>query len=136
MMENRMKIVRIASMAIALCVASASVAAAQGRPDSAPPRRGQMGGRLLDGITLSDSQQAQLKVIREKYVPKRMELMQAVRATGAPPDSATRAKMMELQTSYNAEIRAILTTDQQVVFDKNIADEKERRAKMAPPPGN
>ena len=133
-----MKIVRIASMAIALCVASASLAAAQGRPDSAPQgqRRGMMGGRLLDGITLSDSQQAQMKVIREKYMPKMTELRQAAMATGAPPDSATRAKMMELQTSYNAEIRAILTTDQQVVFDKNIADEKERRAKMAPPPGN
>src|SRR6266498_3994890 len=83
MMENRMKIVRIASMAIALCVASASLAAAQGRPDSAPPRRGPMGGRLLDGITLSDAQQAQMKVIREKYMPKMTELRQAAMATGA-----------------------------------------------------
>ncbi len=131
-----MKLVRIASMAIALCVASASIAAAQGRPDSAPQgqRRGMMGGRLLDGITLSDSQQAQMKVIREKYMPKLQEIRQAVMATGAPPDSATHAKTMEITASYNAEIRAILTPDQQKVFDKNVADEKERRAKMGPPP--
>jgi hypothetical protein len=88
-----MRIARIATMAIALCVASASVAAAQ-RPDSAPPggRRGGMGPSLLEGITLTDAQQAQVKAIREKYAPQRTEIMAAVRSSGMPPDSATRAK--------------------------------------------
>ena len=138
-----MKLVRIATMAIALCAASASVAAAQ-HPDSVPPggRRGgmmggrTMGGRLLAGIELTDAQKAQQVTIREKYMPKMQELMMAARSTGAPPDSATLAQMASLRASYTAEIRATLNADQQKIFDKNIAEEKERMARMTPPPGN
>jgi Spy/CpxP family protein refolding chaperone len=43
-----------------------------------------------------------------------------------PPDDATRAKMMEIMTKSQADYRAILTTDQQKVFDKNVADLKAR----------
>jgi len=135
-----MKIVRIAGLAIALCVASASMAAAQGRPDSAPPggRRGggMMGGRLLDGITLTDAQQAQVKAIREKYAPQRMEIMTAIRTSGVRPDSATRAKLQGITDAQTSEIRAILTADQQKVLDKNVVDERARMAKLPPPPSN
>ena len=129
-----MKIVRIAGLAIALCAASASLAAAQGRPDSAPPggrRGGMMGGRLLDGITLTDAQQAQLKAIREKYMPQMTALRDSLMSTGAPPDSAARAKMSGINTAYNEEVRAILTVDQRAIFDKNQAAAK---ARMRPPP--
>jgi hypothetical protein len=34
--------------------------------------------------------------------------------------------MMDLQSKQSAEIRAVLTADQQVVFDKNAADMKAR----------
>src|SRR6476469_1788580 len=89
-MERRMRIARIASLAIALCVASASVAVAQ-RPDSAPPggrRGGGMGGRRLEGITLTDAQQVQVKTIREKYAPKMMELRDKMQSAGMTrPDS-------------------------------------------------
>jgi Spy/CpxP family protein refolding chaperone len=131
-----MKIVRIAGLAIALCAASASLAVAQGRPDSAGGRRGPMGGRLLDGITLTDAQQAQVKAIREKYAPQRTEIMSAVQATGMRPDSATMAKLQGISDAQTAEIRAILTPDQQKILDKNIVDDRERRAKMRPPSGN
>ena len=134
-----MKIVRIAGLAIALCVASASMAAAQGRPDSAPPggrRGGMMGGRLLDGITLTDAQQAQVKAIREKYAPQRMEIMTAIRTSGVRPDSATRAKLQGITDAQTSEIRAILTADQQKVLDKNVVDERARMAKLPPPPSN
>ena len=126
-----MKVIRIATLAFALCAGMTSVAAAQGQPE---PKEGQgemrrgggMGGMLLKDITLTDAQKDQIKTIREKYVPKQLELRKAVQATGAPPDEATRAKMTELQTQQSAEIRAILTPDQQKTFDHNLHELKEK----------
>ncbi|MFL5488565.1 MAG: Spy/CpxP family protein refolding chaperone [Gemmatimonadaceae bacterium] len=126
-----MKVIRIATMAAALCVGMASVAAAQG---ATPPqgqgearRGGGMGGMLLKDITLTDAQKDQIKTIREKYLPQQMELRKSAQATGSM-DEATRAKMADLQNKQAAEIRAILTADQQATFDKNLA---EMKAKMA-----
>lgn len=132
-----MKAIRIATLAIALCAGVTSVAAAQGQPE--PKQHGQgdmhqgemrqgggMGGMLLKDITLTDAQKEQIKTIREKYMPKQMALRKAVQATGSPPDEATRAKMMELQSQQSAEIRAILTAGQQATFDKNLAEMKAR----------
>jgi Spy/CpxP family protein refolding chaperone len=124
-----MKVIRIATLAIALGAGMTSVAAAQGtEPNQGQGERrgGGMGGMLLKDITLTDAQKAQIKTIRENYVPKQLELRKAVQATGAPPDEPTRAKMMELQSQQSAEIRAILTADQKAIFDKNLADMKAR----------
>ncbi|HMJ17785.1 MAG TPA: hypothetical protein VK478_05280 [Gemmatimonadaceae bacterium] len=126
-----MKVIRIATLAFALCAGMTSVAAAQGQP---APKEGQgemrrgggMGGMLLKDITLTEAQKEQVKTIREKYVPRQLELRKAVQATGGPPDEATRAKMMELQSQQSAEIRAILTADQQKAFDHNLHEMKER----------
>jgi Spy/CpxP family protein refolding chaperone len=124
-----MKVIRIATLAAALCVGMTSVAAAQGVPPQGQGmgemrRGGGMGGMLLKDITLTDAQKEQIKTIREKYLPQQMELRKAAQATGAPPDEATRAKMMDLQTKQAADIRAILTADQQATFDKNLAEMK------------
>ena len=126
-----MKVIRTATLAFALCAGMTSVAAAQVQPE---PKEGQgemrrsggMGGMLLKDITLTDAQKEQVKTIREKYVPKQLELRKAIQATGRPPDEATRAKMMELQSQQSAEIRAILTADQQKTFDHNLHEMKER----------
>jgi len=128
-----MKVIRIATLAAALCVGITSVAAAQG---TEPPQQGQgqgemrrgggMGGLLLKDITLTDAQKAQVKTIREKYAPLQLELRKSVQATGSPPDEATRTKMMDLQSKQAAEIRAVLTADQQATFDKNLAEMKSR----------
>ncbi|MGH7652191.1 MAG: Spy/CpxP family protein refolding chaperone [Gemmatimonadaceae bacterium] len=123
-----MKAIRIATLAVALCVGATSVAAAQ---DQTPQGQGggrqdRMGGMLLKDITLSDAQKAQIKTIRDKYIPQQMELRKAAQAVGGPPDEATRAKMMDLQTKQVAEIRAVLTADQQATLDKNLADIKAR----------
>ena len=123
-----MKVIRIATLAAALCVGMTTVAAAQstesqqGRSEA---RGGRMGGMILKDITLADAQKEQVKTIRDKYVPQQMELRKAAQATGSM-DDATRAKMMDLQTKQAAEIRAILTADQQVQFDKNMAEMKAR----------
>jgi Spy/CpxP family protein refolding chaperone len=89
-------------------------------------RGGGMGGMLLKDITLTDAQKAQVKTIREKYLPQQLELRKAAQATGGPPDEATRSKMMELQEKQAAEIRAILTADQQKVFDGNLKEMRDR----------
>jgi Spy/CpxP family protein refolding chaperone len=125
-----MKVIRIATLAAVLCVGMASVAAAQGAPPQGQGqgerRAGGMGGMLLKDINLSDAQKDQIKTIREKYLPQQVELRKVSQATGGPPDEATRTKMMDLQTKQAAEIRAILTADQQVTFDKNLAEMKAR----------
>jgi Spy/CpxP family protein refolding chaperone len=124
-----MKAIRIATLAAALCVGMTSVAAAQGVPPQGQGemrRGGGMGGMLLKDITLTDAQKNQIKTIREKYMPQQMELRKAAQATGGPPDEATRAKMMDLQNKQAAEIRTILTADQQATFDKNLAEMKSR----------
>ena len=126
-----MKVIRIATLAFAVCAGMTSVAAAQGQPETQQGqgemrRGGGMGGTLLKDITLTDAQKDQVKTIREKYVPKQLELRKAVQATGAPADDATRAKMAELRDQQSAEIRAILTPDQQKTFDHNLHELKEK----------
>ena len=99
------------------------------RPDG-QFRKGPGGGREGRGfgrdLNLTDAQKAQVKTIREKYLPQQLELRKAVQATGGPPDEATRTKMMDLQTKQADEIRAILNPDQQKTFDHNLHEMKER----------
>lgn len=125
-----MKVIRIATLVAALCVGMTTIAAAQGAPQGQGEGRrgGGMGGMLLQGITLTDAQKEQVKTIREKYLPQQVELRKQAQAVGGPPDEATRTKMVDLQNKQAAEIRAILTADQQAVFDKNLAELKERMA--------
>jgi Spy/CpxP family protein refolding chaperone len=59
-------------------------------------------------------------------MPQQMEVRKAAQAAGGPPDEATRAKMMELQKKQAAEIRAVLTADQQKVFDQNLKEMRDR----------
>ena len=124
-----MKAIRIATLVAALCVGMTTVAAAQStepQQGQGEGRRGGMGGWLLKDITLTDAQKAQVKTIRDKYVPQQMELRKQIQAVGGAPDEATRTKMMDLRTKQAAEIRAVLTADQQAQFDKNLAEMKER----------
>ncbi len=123
-----MKAIRMAMLAVALCAGMASVAAAQGQtePNKGEMRRGGgMGGMLLKDITLTDAQKEQVKTIREKYLPQQMELRKSAQSVGVV-DEATRAKMADLQNQQAAEIRVILTADQQKTFDHNLHELKEK----------
>ena len=125
-----MKVVRIATLAAALCVGMTVVAGAQSTQPQQGQGEGRRGGRgewLLKDINLTDAQKDQIKTIREKYVPQQMELRKSAQATGSV-DDATRAKMADLQEKQAAEIRAVLTADQQATFDKNLAAAKEKMA--------
>jgi Spy/CpxP family protein refolding chaperone len=81
---------------------------------------------MLAGIDLTEAQKDQVQKITEKYILQRQALMPAGGMQAGPLDNATRAKMMELTTKQVAEYRAILTADQQKIFDKNIAGMKAR----------
>lgn len=120
-----MKVIRIATLVVALCAGVTSISAAQAPDQQGEGRGGGMGGRILVGITLTDAQKAQQKAIREKYAPEMMKLRKTAETTGTQVDEA---KMAELRAAQMAELRAILTTEQQVIFDKNAAELKARIA--------
>lgn len=91
------------------------------------------GGRgmamLLEGITLTEQQQKRADEIRTKYTAERQKMMPNGMGGGLP-DEGMRAKMMEMMGKQQAELRAILTADQQKVFDANV----EKRKQMMPRP--
>jgi Spy/CpxP family protein refolding chaperone len=129
--------IKLAVAGLALC-AGASAASAQGAaPAGAPatsgpeggPQGGQRGGRgiamLLEGITLTDAQQVKVDAVKEKYAAERKALMPNGMG-GGPPDESVRAKMKEMSENQYAELRAILTADQQKVFDANLEKRKQK----------
>ena len=92
----------------------ASSALAQRPSGGGPERRAQM---LFKGITLTPEQQAKVDSIQTYY----REQMPSF-TPGSPPDSATREKVRGLFRREVADIRAVLTADQQQAFDKNLAE--------------
>lgn len=115
-------------------------------PMGQPPMGGPGGGgammqRLLfEGITLSPAQQARVDSIQQARAAAGRARMEAMRA-GGPPDDATRATMMRERRAAmeqdRAAMRALLTADQQPVFDANVARMQERmqermRERMGP----
>ncbi len=129
--------IKMAVAGIALC-AGASVASAQGGAPSGAggPQGGQRGGRgtakLFEGITLTEAQQMQVDAVKAKYAAERQKFMPNGMG-GGPPDPSVRAKMTDMMDKQNIELRAILTTEQQKVFDANV--EKRKQMKKRPPQG-
>jgi Spy/CpxP family protein refolding chaperone len=118
-----MKRIRLFVVLAALFAFAAPAAHAQGGGQGRGPGR-QM-ERLMQGITLTDAQKTSVDSIVGAF---RTQMPQMT--PGTPPDSATRAKRMEIMGKQNAEIRKVLTADQQKVFDKNVED---MRANMGRP---
>jgi Spy/CpxP family protein refolding chaperone len=116
-----MKLTRIVALAGMVALAAPVAAFAQGG--------GGQGGRgmqmLMQGITLTDKQKASVDSIGTVYRAQMPPMQQ-----GTQPDSATRAKSMEVRQKQYAAIRTVLTPDQQKVFDKNLED---MRAQMGRP---
>jgi Spy/CpxP family protein refolding chaperone len=112
-------------MAVALSAVATSESSAQQQPEQASQneRRG-MGGMILRGITLTEAQKAQQKVIREKYAPQMLAIRKTSQTSGTPMDQA---KLSEIRSAQTAELRAILTAEQQVIFDRNLAEMRARQ---------
>jgi len=143
-------------MGLGLALSLAGVAAAQQAGSDAPRRdrggqQGGPGGRfgqggqglLLKDITLSDAQKAQLEQLRESQkanmqanhdaMKKQWEEARAARQRGDTAAARTimernRPAMEAARAQQIAAIRNILTADQRVQFDKNVADLKQREA--------
>lgn len=111
---------RLAILTGVLMLLGSSAALAQnpGGPGGFAARRMQ---RLLQGITLTPEQQAKVDSIGARY-----RAQMPAFTPGAFPDSATRAKMRELNEQQDAEIRTVLTADQQKVWDDNVAQMRAR----------
>ena len=126
-MKSRITFVVAALLGLAVAPAIAQQGPPGGRmggPGGFAQRRMQT---LLNGITLSADQQAKVDSIQKSYQPK----MPAF-TPGQMPDSATRARRFELMRQQDMDIRAVLTTDQQAVWDKNVADMQARMPRRPP----
>lgn len=116
-----MKVIRIAVFVAALLITGAAVARAQG----AMQQGGQSRRNLqLDGIELTDAQKSKLDEIQKKYQPEMMALRTELQNGGDRAELMRKSSALRERSS--ADIRAILTADQQVVFDKHTAEMKAR----------
>jgi len=123
--------VRLAFLAAALVAATASSAIAQG-----PPPGGQGGGQagfgqrrmqmLLNGITLTPAQQARFDSIQEAFRGKMPAFTR-----GEMPDPAAMQQRRTLMASQDSTLRAVLTPEQQQVWDRNV--EAARNMQRRPP---
>ena len=129
-----MKAFRIAALGVALLAGSTAIAGAQAATQ-APTQQGGPGGggrggfnRTLNGIELTEAQKAKVAEIQAKYQPE----MQAIRESmqGGGDRAAGMTKMQALNEKRNPEIRAVLTPEQQAIFDKNLAEQKARMEQM------
>ena len=110
-------------------------------------RRGRGGpdGFLLRGITPTADQQQRVEALRAEQRkqfeaaraergerPKAGERRQrgdtAGRAERLAQREQLRAQMLERREQHVAQLRSILTADQQVQFDRNVAEMKQRQA--------
>ncbi|MCY7380605.1 MAG: hypothetical protein LH467_14855 [Gemmatimonadaceae bacterium] len=116
-----MKAIRIAVFVAALLITGAAVARAQGAIQQGGQSRRNV---QLDGIELTDAQKSRLDEIQKKYQPEMMALRTELQ------NGVDRAELMRkssaLRDRSSADIRAILTPDQQFVFDKHTAEMKAR----------
>ena len=77
---------------------------------------------LMKGITLTEAQKAQTDSIQATYAKEMPQF-----TPGTPPSSEDRQKMMDTRQKQNADIRALLTDEQKVIFDKNLAEMPQGR---------
>ncbi|MDQ2664538.1 MAG: hypothetical protein M3Z05_00840 [Gemmatimonadota bacterium] len=124
-----MKALRIAALGFALVIATALSAQAQGGGGGGGGRRGNM---LMMGIdsTLSPDQKAKVAEITAKYAPEQL----AIRDMMQTDREGAMKKRAELSGKMNPEIRAILSKEQQVIFDANLEAQAKRMATPRPAP--
>lgn len=118
-----MRLVRLAALAAALTLGAAAPALAQqGPPQGGPGMRGaRMMEMMFRGIDLDAAQRARVDSVVAKY---RAEM--PAFTPGQPPDSAAREQRREIMERQHADLRALLTPDQQKQLDQNVAEMRQR----------
>ena len=128
-----MKVIRIAALGVALLAGGTAVAGAQAATQ-APTQQGGPGGgrggfnRSLNGIELTEAQKAKVAEIDAKYAPELTAVRESMQGGGDRAEAFT--KMQAINDKRNPEIRAVLTAEQQAIFDKNLAEQKARMEQM------
>ncbi|MCE9600947.1 MAG: Spy/CpxP family protein refolding chaperone [Gemmatimonadetes bacterium] len=89
-----------------------------------------MNEMLFKDITLTDAQKAQIDTIQTKGREEQRAMMQG---GAGMQDPAMREKMMEMRKKQNDAIRAVLTAEQQAIFDKNLAAMPQGGGRRPPP---
>lgn len=128
-----MKAIRLVALAAALLAVGTVAAGAQAAPQQGQGR-GQGRQAVPPGIELTDAQKAQLAEIEKKYQPEMAALGQQRQNGGNPAEIMKKAR--EIREKQQTDVRAILTPEQQSVFDKYAADMRARMEQMqrqAPP---
>lgn len=77
---------------------------------------------LFKGIDLTDAEKAAIDSIQTAYRAK-----MPARTPGQAPDPSARAAMRETMQKETADLRSVLTPDQQKVFDKNVEEMRSRQ---------
>ena len=119
------------AVAVTVLALGAGAAVAQ-NPPQGPGQGGPGGGpaafaarrmqALLQGITVTPAQQARMDSIVAAFSAQ----MPAF-TPGQMPDSASRARRRELTVRQDSTVRAVLTPEQQQVWDRNAANMPQRR---------
>jgi len=125
-----MRRVNIAAFSFMLLAAASAPAMAQGggmggggRMDPAQMAT-RTSDRLMTGITLTAAQSDSVKAIDTRFAASMKDAMGG---------SDMRTKMTEARTKQEADLRAVLTSDQQATFDKNV-EAMKARGNRAPRP--
>lgn len=111
----------VAGALLALALAAPSAQAQRGGPPGDGRGGARMSEMLMKDITLNDSQKAKVDSIQAAY---RKEMPAFTR--GERPDEASRTKRRELMTRQHDDVRGVLDADQQKLFDRNVAEMRER----------
>lgn len=109
-------LIAVAALALASALSGRDVVA-QGGGGMRGMGGARMSEMLLKDITLTDAQKAKVDTINTE-MQKSMPQM----TPGSPPPEGMREKMMAARQKQQADIRAILTDEQKVIFDKNVAN--------------
>jgi Spy/CpxP family protein refolding chaperone len=121
-----MKMLHVSALGAALLLAVAPMANAQAGGGMGGRGGGRGGGRMMamlfKGIELTDTEKAQVDSIQAAYRAK-----MPARTPGQAPDPSARAAMRETMQKETADLRSVLTPDQQKVFDKNVEDMRNRQ---------
>jgi Spy/CpxP family protein refolding chaperone len=130
------RIIRVGAAVLALLVA-ANAAEAQGGGggggmgggrggDPAAQVQRQVDARLA-GITLDDAQKAKVDTLSKALVAEQVKLREGMAAGGDM--QAMRAKTTEMNTKFYADIKALLTPEQQAKFDENVKNLPQGRGR-------
>lgn len=122
-----MKAIRVVALGVLLLAVGAVSARAQDATQQGQAN-GRRADRLLDNMLLTDAQKAKIDGITRKYQPELQALRQSMSSGGDRAEGMQKWK--SLVEKMQPEIRAVLTPDQQAIFDKNAAEQRARMEQM------